>query len=89
MKNRDWKIVAGTATVIGIIISILEAVYSPVYIVDADSPNFPGWIGWVRLLMTSLAPLVYIAIDFFDKKIFAKIWLKMNVENRVKEGRGV
>lgn len=64
MSKRDWKIVAATLTGVGAILSVLDKIFAPNYLLMASSPEYPGvlrFIGWLFLL---IPPLIYIALDW-------------------------
>ena len=62
-----WKIAAATATVIGLLLGFFELYFSPHAIVTESSPDYPDWLKWLRWIITAVAPLVYIALDFYDR----------------------
>ena len=64
MTKRDLKIVAGTLTLVGAILSVFDKIFAPHHLLSESSPNYPEalrTIGWLFLLMP---PLIYIALDF-------------------------
>lgn len=66
MTRRDAKIVAGTLTVVGALLSVLDKVYAPHHLLLESSPDYPNFLrtlGWLFLL---IAPLFYIALDVVD-----------------------
>lgn len=66
VTKREWKIVAATVTIVGVIFSILEAVGAPEQLVFGT--GMPGYtfVFWVKLIMTSVAPIAYIVIDHWE-----------------------
>jgi hypothetical protein len=66
MTRRDGKIIAGTVTVIGAILSVFDKIYALHHLLLESSPDYPeplGTLGWLCLLV---APLIYIALDFTE-----------------------
>lgn len=66
MTKRDLKIITGTLIVVGTLLSILDKIYSPHYLLLRSSPEYPPLlrtIGWLLLL---LSPLIYITIDIIS-----------------------
>jgi hypothetical protein len=66
ITKKNIKIVAGTLTIVGAILSVFDKIFSPHYLVTDSSPNYPEalrTIGWLFLL---IPPLIYIALDLFD-----------------------
>jgi len=64
MAKRDLKIIAGTLTVVGAILSIFDKIFASDHLLLESSPNYPDalrTIGWLFLL---IPPLIYIALDF-------------------------
>lgn len=64
MTKRDWKIVAATLTIVGAILSILDKIFAPSYLLLESSSKYPNalrTIGWLFLLLPSL---IYIALDW-------------------------
>jgi hypothetical protein len=62
------KVVAATATIIGIILSFLEHWFAPNVLVTEDSPNYPNALRWLGWLLASAGAVAYIVIDFLSKK---------------------
>ena len=61
------KIIAATATIIGIIFGFLERWYAPDTLVTEQSANYPGFLKWLGWLLASLGAIAYIVIDYFGK----------------------
>ena len=73
MSKRDLKIIAATLTIIGAILSILDRIYAPDYLLLESSPNYPNLLrtlGWLLLL---IPPLIYIVLDFPNLFRFKKL----------------
>jgi len=62
------KVAAATTTFIGIVMGFFELYYSPHVLVLESSPAYPDWIKWLRWSITAIAPIVYIVVDYLDKK---------------------
>ena len=62
-----WKVVAATATIIGLIFGFFELYYAPIFISPPRSPDYPDWLKWLRWGITAMAPIVYISLDFYDR----------------------
>ncbi|MEW6291274.1 MAG: hypothetical protein AB1545_15645 [Thermodesulfobacteriota bacterium] len=75
MTKRDLKIITGTLTVVGIIMAVLEQYFAPDYLTFGSSPLGKPWFIWLKLAITSLAPIAYIIVDVFEHK-------KGNMEKR-------
>ena len=61
------KVIAATATLIGIISGFLERWYAPDTLVTEQSPNYPEFLKWIGWLLASLGAIAYIVIDYFGK----------------------
>lgn len=57
------KIAAGTATVIGIVLGLLDRVFAPHALLAESSPDYPAWLGWLGFIVASVAALSYIIVD--------------------------
>ena len=68
MSRRDLKIVAGTLTVVGVVMAVLEHIFAPDYLVFGKSPLDTPWFIWPKLVITSLAPIAYIVIDVIENR---------------------
>lgn len=74
MSKRDWKIIAGTATILGILLGVFEVIYAPKYAVNPNhipSIFHSDFAHWLNLIIVSLPPILYIALDWenlFPKK---------------------
>ncbi len=82
MTKRDLKIVAGTLTVVGAILSVFDKIFAPHHLVLESSPNYPGAlriIGWLFLL---IPPLIYITLDFPNLFPLSKIKGKTKSEEK-------
>jgi hypothetical protein len=72
MSKRDWKLVAGTLTVVGIVLAGFGAIFGPEEVTFGASKQWLGGlaqkISWWALLVV---PLIYIVLDWdnlFPKK---------------------
>jgi hypothetical protein len=63
MTKNGLKIVAGTTTIIGIILSVLNKTYAPHYLLLASSPDFPECLRTAAWLTPLIASFFYIALD--------------------------
>ena len=82
MAKRDLKIIAGTLTVVGAILSIFDKIFAPDHLLLESSPNYPDalrTIGWLFLL---IPPLIYIALDFPDFFHLSKSKDKIKAEDK-------
>ncbi len=61
------KVVAATATIIGIISGFLERWYAPDTLVTEQSPTYPEFLKWIGWLLASVGALAYIVIDYIGK----------------------
>ena len=64
MKKRDLKLIAATLTVVGAVLSILDRIFAPDYLLLESSPDYPNLLrtlGWLFLLIPAL---IYIVLDF-------------------------
>jgi hypothetical protein len=61
------KVIAATATIIGIVFGFFERWYSPDILVTEQSPNYPQLLKWLGWLLASAGAIAYIAIDFVMK----------------------
>jgi len=64
VSKRDLKLIAATLTIIGAILSILDRIYAPDYLLLESSPEYPNLLrtlGWLFLLVPAL---IYIVLDF-------------------------
>ncbi len=64
--GKNLKIVAATLTVLGIILSFLNLLYTPHVLVLESSPTQPPWFPWVSWIILSLGPIVYIIVDILE-----------------------
>ena len=71
MSKRDWKLIAATITVFGVILSLIGKIFGPDEVVWHKAPWFGDVgdkLGWLFIL---IAPLIYIILDWnnlFPKK---------------------
>ena len=49
--------------VFGVILTILEKVYEPDFLVTEQSPEYPNWLSWLRIAMTAAGPLLMIVAE--------------------------
>lgn len=61
------KVIAATATLIGIISGFLERWYAPDTLVTEQSPNYPEFLKLIGWLLASLGAIAYIVIDYFGR----------------------
>lgn len=61
------KVIAATATLIGIISGLLERWYAPDTLVTEQSPNYPEFLKLIGWLLASLGAIAYIVIDYFGR----------------------
>lgn len=66
MGKREWKIVAATVTVIGVLFGILDSIFAPNYYVDETGLPGHNFMALMKLIMTSIAPIAYIVIDHWE-----------------------
>ena len=71
MAKRDLKIIAATLTIIGAILSILDRIFTPDYLVFENSPSYPNFLRFLGLIFLIIPPIIYIGLDWrnlFPKK---------------------
>jgi hypothetical protein len=61
------KVIAATATIIGIISGFLERWYAPDTLITEQSPNYPAFLKWIGWLLASVGALAYIVIDHIGR----------------------
>ena len=62
------KIVAATATVIGICFGLVDKLFAPQAMIIEGPDPAPAWVGWLAFATASLGAIGYILIDLFSSK---------------------
>jgi hypothetical protein len=58
------KVIAATATIIGIVFSFFERWYAPDVLVTEQSTNYPEALKWLGWLLASFGAIAYMVIDY-------------------------
>ena len=66
MKPITFKIFAGTAAILGIVLGYLDRKFAPTYLVTSDSPAYPEWLGSFAWWIASGAAIAYFVADIVE-----------------------
>lgn len=54
------KIIGAAATILGIILAVVDRLKAPSYLVLEQSPNYQAWLGWVALFVAAVGTVILI-----------------------------
>ena len=62
----ELKIITTCFVFIGIVIGFINQKMAPNFIEFVSSPDRPKWLPWLSFLLTSVAAIPYIFLDFIE-----------------------
>ena len=64
--TENIKLIAAVLVVVGVVVGFFNLKYSPHTWSLESSPERPAWLPWFGWALTSLASMVYIAVDLIE-----------------------
>ncbi|MGO8931642.1 MAG: hypothetical protein ACLQU3_32715 [Limisphaerales bacterium] len=55
-----FKIIGASVTILGIVLSVVDRLKSPSYLLLEQSPKYQAWLGWAALLIAAAGTVMLI-----------------------------